>query len=642
MSRINPFRFGFSRTILGLPQKLLLALFLLLLPFLWLSILITFDYQKRSHEWRQAVQILYYRGALHHLITALWLEAQDEGSLHEVQQAFRELSKWELSTLAPQLNDISSTNSFLSPLREEWQNLHNKSLFYTEEQKKQAYRDLIKPLLDQMNLLEPLFLIDRGNLSESVFILRESDPLNFLRLNEGTELSNQLLMKGDFVAPHKVLWIQQQAMEINDAAQKRVKFVETNSLHFRLIESLHFYAHTLDAFGKKLQSTPKADQATIFFQSWPSLLPPWRHAEQLLVEWIESKMNDNLSHWREIGWTTLGLTLLTLSIVIFLFYQLWQRLKKMVVQLEELVKGNANIRLSEESADELGYLGQLMNQMIEEKQQVQQQSQALVNHLTHSTKAFVETVALQRGNLLQQEQIAKQVGLAAEEIGAKTRELILSTSHLSQVIQEASSLAINERQELTDLELIIGKLLEASKGIANLLQHLNQETIEVSTVTTSLVTLTDQSYLLALNTSLEASRSTDVSNGFAVIAQEIHRLADQASVVTLEIERRFKSMTETFVNNSQQIEGFSGDISAGEAHSVRVRERLSQLLDKVQFIGGTFERLQSGFQQQVTDAEAIGKMAQTLTQVTQQALKLLHQWQETIQEFSTNLQQLQK
>ena len=74
----------------------------------------------------------------------------------------------------------------------------------------------------------------------------------------------------------------------------------------------------------------------------------------------------------------------------------------------------------------------------------------------------------------------------------------------------------------------------------------------------------DQTNLLSLNAAIEAERAGESGLGFAVVAREIRRLADQTSVATLDIERMVKDMTTAVASGVMGMDHF---VTLGFTHS---------------------------------------------------------------------------
>src|SRR5258708_22470883 len=84
--------------------------------------------------------------------------------------------------------------------------------------------------------------------------------------------------------------------------------------------------------------------------------------------------------------------------------------------------------------------------------------------------------------------------------------------------------------------------MEASGSITAKLAVLSEKTTNINSVVTTITKVADQTNLLSLNAAIEAEKAGEYGLGFAVVAMEIRRLADQTAVATYDIEKMVKEM----------------------------------------------------------------------------------------------------
>ncbi len=115
-------------------------------------------------------------------------------------------------------------------------------------------------------------------------------------------------------------------------------------------------------------------------------------------------------------------------------------------------------------------------------------------------------------------------------------------SGVAQVALETSTLAQEGRGGLAGMESTMRHLMDATGSIASRLEVINEKTNNIGTIVSTITRVADQTNLLSLNASIEAEKAGEYGLGFAVVAREIRRLADQSAVATLDIEQMVKEM----------------------------------------------------------------------------------------------------
>src|SRR5207302_1442110 len=97
-------------------------------------------------------------------------------------------------------------------------------------------------------------------------------------------------------------------------------------------------------------------------------------------------------------------------------------------------------------------------------------------------------------------------------------------------------------------------------SITGKLAVLNEKTTNINSVVTTITKVADQTNLLSLNAAIEAEKAGEYGLGFAVVAMEIRRLADQTAVATYDIEKMVKEMqsAESLRQSNMAIEQLNG------------------------------------------------------------------------------------
>ncbi|MDC7706488.1 methyl-accepting chemotaxis protein [Vogesella indigofera] len=312
---------------------------------------------------------------------------------------------------------------------------------------------------------------------------------------------------------------------------------------------------------------------------------PWRENLEALIK-LEQQLNRAAlasadGSYRAALWvsvaTAAALVLLALLASVLITRSITRPMQQMVEVVSAVAAGDLSVALPAARGDETGQVMAAMHSMTGNLSG----SVRLVQDGAHEMTALAESLAQMATQLLAAAREQSQAsGLSASAI-EELSESVAAVAGVSQSMQLAAHDALRVTQQGTgQLDTLVGEVNQVEQIVHNVALLVNGfllKSREIAGMTREVREIADQTNLLALNAAIEAARAGEQGRGFAVVADEVRKLAEKSSASASQIDR----VTASLDQQSATLEGAIGEglnalassrqyvqsVSAGLGHS---------------------------------------------------------------------------
>ena len=217
-------------------------------------------------------------------------------------------------------------------------------------------------------------------------------------------------------------------------------------------------------------------------------------------------------------------------------------------------------------------------------------------------------------------ELTRDIGQSIHQLDTAVAEIAQRSQQASQQAEEAGSTArqgINVARESIDgMERIHDRVNGATVRV----QHLAESAQQVGSIVAVIKEIADQTNLLALNAAIEAARAGEQGRGFAVVADEVRKLAEKTSEATNQISQ----MINTIQGETQQAIDAIGDsmqeAQQGVEHARRSGEALQRIIDVVQQVVRQVGEIAQATSLQKSSVQSVRDNIETIEELNQQTL----------------------
>ena len=308
-------------------------------------------------------------------------------------------------------------------------------------------------------------------------------------------------------------------------------------------------------------------------------------------------------------------------------------LNQLVAAIELMRNGNFTQRLHLQRQDEFGVLADGLNRLADDLSTLVSQVQHSGVQVTITATQIAASAKEQQSTTTEIAATTAEIGATSKQISATSKELDKTMHEVGEVAQDTADLAGSGQTGIARMEDTMRKIMDASGAITGKLAVLNDKTANINTVVTTITKVADQTNLLSLNAAIEAEKAGEYGLGFAVVAMEIRRLADQTAVATYDIEKMVKEMQSAVTSGVMGMDKFSEEVRRGVEEIRQVSGLLAQIIRQVQTLTPRFTTVSEGMHAQATGAQQI---SETLIQLSEAA----HQTADSLRHSTLAIEQL--
>jgi methyl-accepting chemotaxis protein len=249
---------------------------------------------------------------------------------------------------------------------------------------------------------------------------------------------------------------------------------------------------------------------------------------------------------------------------------------KLLDEVSGLADGDLTVE-AEVTADATGAIADSFNFMIQELRNIINEVQDATEKVTSSAQE-IQSQAMQVsiGSEAQAAQIMTTT-VAIEQMAASIQKVSESASTSAEVGQQALSSAqqgvIAVQNTMEGMNRIRDQVQETSKRI----KRLGESSQEIGDIVQLIGDIADRTSILALNASIQASMAGDAGQGFAVVAEEVERLAERSTEATKQIETLIRTIQNEMNEAVGAMETTTNEVVEGSLLAEEAGQALSQI-----------------------------------------------------------------
>ncbi|SOC18051.1 methyl-accepting chemotaxis protein [Ureibacillus xyleni] len=318
---------------------------------------------------------------------------------------------------------------------------------------------------------------------------------------------------------------------------------------------------------------------------------------------------------REVIVYTIIALLVIVCVIYFVARMINRPLKQLTMEMRKVKMGDFTVRLETSRKDEIGELTNSFNDMVNNVKNMirtiddsskkltlsSEEMSSTAEHNSNMTENLTEAIHNIMYGAKRQVDI---IGNAADTIKVMSNEIIQISKNIAEVSSSseiANETSINGKTQLEQAIQQMEKIKNTQYHSSEVIKDLGEKSNEINEIVVMITDIASQTNLLALNAAIEAARAGEYGKGFAVVSDEVRKLAEQSgdaasriAGLIKEIQMKTKDAMETMINSNHEVDkGTTVMVNTGDVFN-KINNAIHVVTDQIEQVNTTIAQLSQG------------------------------------------------
>jgi len=285
--------------------------------------------------------------------------------------------------------------------------------------------------------------------------------------------------------------------------------------------------------------------------------------------------------------------------------------------ISQVARGDLTLR-AKATNDTFGNVAEALNSMLDNFTQVLERASKAANDVSTSANEILVASEQMASGATQQDQEITNTSSAVEELTVSMKQVSNNAEASAEAARRALEAAEQGNRSVRDTLEGMQRIRASVQATGKKIKSLGDRSLEISEIINVINDITEQTNLLALNAAIEAARAGEAGRGFAVVADEVRKLAEHSRSATKDIAALIKAIQAETSEAVVVMEEGTKEVEVGARLADQAGKALEAISTVVRQSAELVQEISLASKQQVRGTEGVANAMQIISNITRQ------------------------
>src|ERR1700730_16828085 len=303
---------------------------------------------------------------------------------------------------------------------------------------------------------------------------------------------------------------------------------------------------------------------------------------------------------------------------------LQRSITELLTVINQVARGDLSLR-AKVTTDALGNVADSVNYMLDNFPKVLERVRKAAMEVTACSNNILVAADEMQAGATQQDQEITNTSSAVEELPVSMKQVSNNAEASAEAARRALDAAEQGNRAVRDTLEGMQRIRSSVQATAKKIKSLGDRSLEISEIINVINDITEQTNLLALNAAIEAARAGEAGRGFAVVADEVRKLAEHSRTATKDIAALIKAIQAETNEAVVVMEEGTKEVEVGAGLADQAGKALEAISSVVRQSAELVQEISLASKQQVRGTEGVANAMQIISGITRQTTQRARQ-----------------